>query len=128
ERELIKILGKKDEVGRPMLYGTAPAFLELFSLESLKDLPSLREFAELSEESQHVFEKATGEPAPSGEVRSELEGEEDESGEPSAEAAEGEQTAASDARAEELDRNLDDEADETVPEVDRPDAGESDAT
>src|SRR5690606_4684538 len=73
ERELIKILGKKDEAGRPMLYGTAPAFLELFSLESLKDLPSLREFAELNEESRETFEKATGEEAPRGQVLEDLE-------------------------------------------------------
>ncbi|HEX2732943.1 MAG TPA: SMC-Scp complex subunit ScpB, partial [Polyangiaceae bacterium] len=66
DRELIKILGKKDEAGRPMLYGTGPAFLELFSLESLKDLPSLREFAELSEESRSTFEAKTGEVAPAG--------------------------------------------------------------
>src|SRR5690606_8807228 len=44
ERELIRILGKKDEPGRPMLYGTTPQFLELFSLSSLRDLPTVKEF------------------------------------------------------------------------------------
>src|SRR5690606_26780750 len=30
ERGLVKILGRKDEVGRPLLYGTTPLFLEFF--------------------------------------------------------------------------------------------------
>ena len=51
DRALIRILGKKEEVGRPMLYGTTKEFLEFFHLKDLKDLPTLREFYELSEES-----------------------------------------------------------------------------
>ena len=39
DRKLIKILGKKEEVGRPILYGTTKRFLEVFGLNSLKDLP-----------------------------------------------------------------------------------------
>jgi segregation and condensation protein B len=65
ERELLKIVGKKDEPGRPMLYGTTTAFLELLNLQSLKDLPTLREFTELSEESRRKFADETGE-APEG--------------------------------------------------------------
>jgi segregation and condensation protein B len=72
ERDLIKIVGKKDEVGRPMLYGTAPTFLELFSLESLNDLPSLKEFTELSDESRDLFVQKTGEQAPEGALDREL--------------------------------------------------------
>jgi segregation and condensation protein B len=64
ERELLKILGKKDEPGRPMLYGTTTAFLELLNLQSLKDLPTLREFTELSEESRRKFAEETGEESP----------------------------------------------------------------
>jgi segregation and condensation protein B len=64
ERDLIKILGKKDEPGRPMLYGTTPFFLELFSMQSLRDLPTLKEFTELSEESRATFEREIGEDAP----------------------------------------------------------------
>jgi segregation and condensation protein B len=71
ERELVRILGKKDEPGRPILYGTSTGFLELFSLKSLKDLPTLKEFTELNEESRRIAEAelgdvlpgATGEPA-----------------------------------------------------------------
>lgn len=51
DRGLIKVMGKKEEPGRPMLYGTTREFLEFFNLKDLKDLPTLREFYELSEES-----------------------------------------------------------------------------
>lgn len=50
ERGLLRILGKADDVGRPILYGTSPKFLEFFGLNSLGDLPTLREFTELTEE------------------------------------------------------------------------------
>jgi segregation and condensation protein B len=60
ERDLIKILGKKDEPGRPLLYGTTPAFLEFFGLKALKDLPSLREFTELNEDSRRAYDKEMG--------------------------------------------------------------------
>ncbi len=49
EREFIRILGKRDEVGRPLLYGTAPTFLELFGLKSLAALPTLREYTDLDD-------------------------------------------------------------------------------
>lgn len=39
EKKLIAIKGRAEEVGRPILYGTTPQFLELFGLASLKDLP-----------------------------------------------------------------------------------------
>lgn len=61
ERDLVRILGKKDEPGRPLLYGTGTAFLELFGLKSLSDLPTLREFTELNEESRRVVEQELGE-------------------------------------------------------------------
>ncbi|WP_394826251.1 SMC-Scp complex subunit ScpB [Pendulispora albinea] len=66
DRDLIRILGKKDEPGRPLLYGTTPGFLEFFGLKSLKDLPTLHEFTELNEESRKVVERELGEvmPAP----------------------------------------------------------------
>jgi segregation and condensation protein B len=43
ERGLIKMMGRKDLPGRPIVYGTSKAFLELFSLSSLSDLPKLQE-------------------------------------------------------------------------------------
>jgi segregation and condensation protein B len=60
ERGLIKMLGRKDEPGRPLLYGTAPYFLEFFGMNSLKDLPTLREFTELNEENRELFQQRTG--------------------------------------------------------------------
>ena len=62
ERSLLKVLGRKDEPGRPLLYGTSQEFLEFFGLKSLKELPTLKEFTELSDESRGIFEKRLGEP------------------------------------------------------------------
>jgi segregation and condensation protein B len=64
ERELVRILGKKDEPGRPLLYGTTSRFLEFFGLKSLGDLPTLREFTELSEDSRLVAEAELGDVLP----------------------------------------------------------------
>jgi segregation and condensation protein B len=46
ERGLIRIVGRKDAAGRPILYGTTRLFLEHFGLNTLKDLPVLKEFSE----------------------------------------------------------------------------------
>lgn len=48
--ELLRVIGRADDVGRPLVYGTSDAFLRLFSIDRLDDLPTLREFSELSEE------------------------------------------------------------------------------
>jgi len=64
ERDLLRILGKKDEPGRPLLYGTTTAFLEFFGLKSLKDLPTLKEFTELSDESRRVAKAELGDVLP----------------------------------------------------------------
>lgn len=47
ERRLVKIVGKKDVAGRPMLYGTSVEFLQYFGLKDLSSLPTLKEFQEL---------------------------------------------------------------------------------
>jgi segregation and condensation protein B len=52
DRDLIRILGKRDEIGRPIIYGTTEYFLEFFGLKSLAELPTLREFHELDAEHQ----------------------------------------------------------------------------
>lgn len=44
---LVDVTGRSDAVGRPMLYGTTPRFLEEFGLASLDDLPNLREIEDL---------------------------------------------------------------------------------
>jgi segregation and condensation protein B len=40
---LVKIVGRAEVLGRPMLYGTTRKFLETFGLNSLKDLPKIEE-------------------------------------------------------------------------------------
>lgn len=69
DRKLLKILGKKEEPGRPILYGTSREFLEFFALKDLASLPTLREFHELSEEHREIVEKQP-EPAIAGLVES----------------------------------------------------------
>ncbi len=60
DRALIRILGKKEEVGRPMLYGTTKEFLDFFSLGDLRELPTLREYSELTDESRQVMTDRLG--------------------------------------------------------------------
>jgi len=43
---LVKIVGRAEVLGRPMLYGTTRKFLEVFGLNSLKDLPKIEELKE----------------------------------------------------------------------------------
>lgn len=43
ERRLVKIAGRAEELGRPILYGTTREFLETFGLASLEDLPQSKE-------------------------------------------------------------------------------------
>lgn len=43
ERRLVRVVGKKDVIGRPFLFGTSREFLEIFGLASLSDLPSMRD-------------------------------------------------------------------------------------
>lgn len=72
EKNLVRIVGKKDEPGKPMLYGTTQDFLELFQLKGLQELPTLKEFRELEEE----FQRKSGE-GTMVENEAELEPEED---------------------------------------------------
>ena len=46
EKHLVKIAGRAEEPGRPILYGTTKRFLELFGLNSVKDLPQPEALAE----------------------------------------------------------------------------------
>jgi segregation and condensation protein B len=48
EKHLVRILGKKDVAGKPLIYGTSQDFLELFGLADLSSLPTLSEFSELA--------------------------------------------------------------------------------
>jgi segregation and condensation protein B len=64
ERRLVKIVGKKDVPGKPMLYGTTLEFLQYFGLKDLSALPTLREFQEL-EAGEELMDEVPleGEPA-----------------------------------------------------------------
>lgn len=60
DRNLVRIVGKKEEPGRPMLYGTTREFLSFFNLAGLNQLPTLREFTELTDESQEELAELDG--------------------------------------------------------------------
>lgn len=76
ERKLVKIVGRKEVAGRPMMYGTTREFLQYFGLADLTALPTLKEFSEvveanregevLAESNPDPTESASAEPAPSG--------------------------------------------------------------
>ena len=51
DRGMIKVVGKREEPGRPLLYGTTREFLNFFNLPTLRALPSLREYRELNADS-----------------------------------------------------------------------------
>jgi segregation and condensation protein B len=101
ERRLLKILGKKEEPGRPILYGTSREFLEFFALKDLASLPTLREFHELSEEHREIVEKEAP-PEDHG-----LEGIVAELSDPAARAALAATRAEGDAALDELERAMD---------------------
>ena len=54
EKSLIKIVGRAEELGRPMLYGTTKRFLEIFGLRHINDLPAVPDlpFPQPQEEEQ----------------------------------------------------------------------------
>jgi segregation and condensation protein B len=58
EKKLIRIVGRKDVPGKPIIYGTTKKFLEVFNLKELADLPTMRELKELTEP-QEIFEQET---------------------------------------------------------------------
>jgi segregation and condensation protein B len=47
ERKLVKLVGRKQVVGRPFLYGTTREFLERFGLNDLSDLPKVEDMSDL---------------------------------------------------------------------------------
>ena len=54
ERSLVKIVGHQPSVGQPALYGTTEEFLKLFGLNSLSELPTLRDISEFEKEPGEV--------------------------------------------------------------------------
>ncbi|GAB4536852.1 MAG: SMC-Scp complex subunit ScpB [Thermodesulfovibrionia bacterium] len=49
DRKLIKVLGRKEAPGRPLMYGTTKEFLHCFGLNDLSELPTIKEFQEIGE-------------------------------------------------------------------------------
>jgi segregation and condensation protein B len=68
EKKLIRIVGRKDVPGKPIIYGTTKKFLEVFNLKDLLDLPNLRELKELNQQQdlleQEIEEKEKIEEVP----------------------------------------------------------------
>jgi segregation and condensation protein B len=54
DKKLIRIVGRKDVPGKPIIYGTTRKFLEVFNLKDLLDLPNLRELKELHEQQDSI--------------------------------------------------------------------------
>lgn len=48
ERKLIRVLGRREIAGRPLIYATTKRFLEIFDLKNLRDLPTPKEIEELA--------------------------------------------------------------------------------
>jgi segregation and condensation protein B len=72
ERKLVRIVGRKEVPGRPIMYGTTKFFLEHFGLQDITQLPPLREFKELGEAEQALLpmeqaETAADQAAPANE-------------------------------------------------------------
>jgi segregation and condensation protein B len=66
ERRLIKITGRREAAGRPLLYGTTKEFLEYFGLRDLSGLPSLKELKEIAQtEAEPVMVASEDEGVPS---------------------------------------------------------------
>lgn len=61
ERKLIKIVGRKETLGRPLLYGTTQEFLKYFGLKHLSELPTIEDFSP-PEESSAVSTSDDSEP------------------------------------------------------------------
>ena len=63
DKHMIKIVGRKDVAGRPILYATTREFLQYFGLRDISDLPTLKEFTELMpEEDTQINEEVIPEP------------------------------------------------------------------
>jgi segregation and condensation protein B len=54
DKKLVRIVGRKDVPGKPMIYGTTRKFLEVFNLKDLSELPTLRELKELNQSQENI--------------------------------------------------------------------------
>jgi segregation and condensation protein B len=50
DKKIVRIVGRKDVPGKPIIYGTTRKFLEVFNLKDLSELPTLRELRDMPEQ------------------------------------------------------------------------------
>jgi len=62
DKKLVTILGKKDVIGKPFLYGTTPKFLEVFGLDKLANLPTIEAIEQKKDSELPLFKEDTQEP------------------------------------------------------------------
>ena len=70
ERKFIRVLGRKEIPGRPLIYATTKRFLEVFDLKNLKDLPTPKEIEEFGSAISEEMDESEGE-AQDAEISSE---------------------------------------------------------
>jgi len=73
EKKLIRVMGRKDIPGRPMIYGTTRQFLEVFNLKDLRDLPSPKEIEALGAEIEMEFPDSEAAEADEAHLEADLE-------------------------------------------------------
>jgi len=78
ERKFVRVLGRKEIAGRPLIYATTKRFLEVFDLKNLKDLPTPKEIEEFGSSLSEDMNAADNEEQPEPEISSETEGPETE--------------------------------------------------
>ena len=67
DKRLIKIIGKKELPGRPLVYGTTQEFLEVFSLKDISALPNLQDIKQMSSAEEELERNQTELPLPATE-------------------------------------------------------------
>lgn len=59
ERKMVRIVGRKDVPGKPILYGTTKKFLEVFNMNDLSELPTMREMKSIISEQSSIIDENT---------------------------------------------------------------------
>ncbi len=83
EKSLVRISGRSEAIGRPLLYGTTRDFLKHFGLKTLSDLPKLRELEELLKEEEQRLSTGGNSPLAGAEFSEPSKGEQEDYGEDS---------------------------------------------
>jgi len=78
ERKMIRVLGRKEIAGRPLIYATTKRFLEVFDLKNLKDLPTPKEIEDFGKSTgvELIEQEAPEDPLESADVENNLAGSE----------------------------------------------------